>query len=201
MHGNSALRSAREGKCGRGWVTHSAWDKPHLMRVSGAGISGNTSWHAPRHPEPTPEVTFLRHCVKEFVPSGPLETLPQDKPEEDFLVNKLRTPELLCEENLHCIHVLSCEWERRSLLQNFPVLTSPARLSDKWQCDHLAESMIFLLPFSDLIKIEVSLLVHGFIGQPSLEGGKTHPLGEIQRSNLKKTPPLRYLAPLSQGNT
>lgn len=143
------------------------------------------------HPEPTPEVTFLRHCVKEFVPSGPLETLPQDKPEEDFLVNKLRTPGLLCEENLHCIHVLSCEWERRSLLQNFPVLTSPARLSDKWQCDHLAESMIFLLPFSDLIKIEVSLLVHVFIGQPSLEGGKTHPLGEIPRSNLKKTPTLK----------
>lgn len=115
--------------------------------------------------------------------------LPQDKPEEDFLVNKLRTPGLLCEENLHCIHVLSCEWERRSLLQNFPVLTSPARLSDKWQCDHSAESRIFLLRFSDLIKIEVSLLVHVFIGQPSLEGGKTHPLGEIPRSNLKKTHP------------
>lgn len=41
--------------------------------------------------------------------SGPLEQIEQHRQEEDSLVNKLRTPGLLCEENLHCTHVPSCE--------------------------------------------------------------------------------------------
>lgn len=42
------------------------WDKPYLLQVPGGRISGYSRWRAPRHPEHTPELTFLRHCVKDF---------------------------------------------------------------------------------------------------------------------------------------
>lgn len=161
-------------------------------------VIGHTSWYVPRHPEIPPNVTFCRdsmlknlclvgHCKHGDMMGQRKISLSISRQLQDYCVKK----------NLLCIHVTSCEWERRPLLQSFPVLTSPTRLGGKWQYDRLVVSLLVLPSFWDLRKNKVvSLFVHDFVAQPRLEDGKKHLLGEKWRSNWNRT--LKSLAPLPQ---